>query len=712
MPAHSLGGSVVYSPTNPIANGTSLTVARVLPLLQLTSISNQGDFAPVVTEDALDTLCLQTQQIAARTGLLRGAWQGATFYNYADVVQDGANGANTQNYYFCAVQNTSSVWSSDLAAGDWVLAINVQQIAAYAAASAASATSAATSAASASSSVTTATTAAGNASTSASNAAASSTTATTQAGIATTQATNASGSSTAAATSATNASTSETNAATSAATATTQASSASTSATNAATSATSAAASAVLAGSTFTATSTTSNTIGTGSFTFTTQTNKGFQGGQFFQASNGANYITGTITSYNPSTGVLVVNASADNGSGTFTSWNIAVVGAPGQNGVGTGTVTSVSVTTANGVSGSVASATSTPAITVTLGAITPSSVNASGTVAGSNLSGTNTGDQTITLTGDVLGSGTGSFNTTIASKKVTAAKMNSGSATSGQVPIADGSNGIVYGTLAIGQVSGTGALASANNVTESTISLSDVTTLNVSTTKHGFAPKAPNDATKYLDGTGAYSRPGSSGVVRVKTQIFTSSGTYTPSTGMLYCQVECVGGGGNGGTSASTVGGGGGGGGAYGKSTISAASIGASQSLTVGGSGSASSFGAFLTSGAGSAGSNAVSSQGGPGGAGGTCTGADLLIFGGAGQGAGSISGYQGGGMGGSSVLGPGGGGGAGLQSPATSGPGANGSGYGGGGGGGGSANGGSGNSAGGSGAPGIVIVTEYCNV
>lgn len=40
------------------------------------------------------------------------------------------------------------------------------------------------------------------------------------------------------------------------------------------------------------------------------------------------------------------------------------------------GTVTSVSVVTANGVSGSVATATTTPAITLTLGAITPSSVN------------------------------------------------------------------------------------------------------------------------------------------------------------------------------------------------------------------------------------------------------------------------------------------------------------------------------------------------
>jgi len=54
------------------------------------------------------------------------------------------------------------------------------------------------------------------------------------------------------------------------------------------------------------------------------------------------------------------------------------------------GTVTNVSVTTANGVSGSVATSTTTPAITLTLGAITPSSVDSSGnisvTTAGSGL--------------------------------------------------------------------------------------------------------------------------------------------------------------------------------------------------------------------------------------------------------------------------------------------------------------------------------------
>src|SRR5579872_4646207 len=40
-----------------------------------------------------------------------------------------------------------------------------------------------------------------------------------------------------------------------------------------------------------------------------------------------------------------------------------------------------------------------------------------------------------------------------------------------------------------------------------------------------------------------------------VKVQKFTSGGTYTPSTGLLYCIIECVGGGGGGGAAAGTAG-------------------------------------------------------------------------------------------------------------------------------------------------------------
>ena len=67
-----------------------------------------------------------------------------------------------------------------------------------------------------------------------------------------------------------------------------------------------------------------------------------------------------------------------------------------------TGTVTSVSVTTANGVSGSVATNTTTPAITLTLGAITPTTVN------GITLSGTSTPTLAVTGTSSISGANTG----------------------------------------------------------------------------------------------------------------------------------------------------------------------------------------------------------------------------------------------------------------------------------------------------------------
>ena len=107
----------------------------------------------------------------------------------------------------------------------------------------------------------------------------------------------------------------------------------------------------------------------------------------------------------------------------------------------GGGTVTSVSVSGSNGITSSGSPITSTGTIALGLGAITPTSVVASGAVSGSNLSNTNTGDQTITLTGDVTGSGTGSFAATIAAGAVTNAKL------------AD-----MTGTVIKGRSSGTGA--------------------------------------------------------------------------------------------------------------------------------------------------------------------------------------------------------------------------------------------------------------
>ena len=58
------------------------------------------------------------------------------------------------------------------------------------------------------------------------------------------------------------------------------------------------------------------------------------------------------------------------------------------------------------------------------------------------------------------------------------------------------------------------GVLTNCSGYTDANLSTSDVTTNNLSITKHGFAPKAPNVATQYLDGTGAWSTPAGAGTV------------------------------------------------------------------------------------------------------------------------------------------------------------------------------------------------------
>jgi len=85
----------------------------------------------------------------------------------------------------------------------------------------------------------------------------------------------------------------------------------------------------------FLATSTTSNTIGAGALTFTTETGKLFWPGMWLTVSDAAapstNSMTTQITSYNDVTGALVINtpAAGVHGSGNKTSWLIALSGDP-----------------------------------------------------------------------------------------------------------------------------------------------------------------------------------------------------------------------------------------------------------------------------------------------------------------------------------------------------------------------------------------------
>ncbi len=434
-------GAGVATATGAISTAISQTATQTLVQGQAYSVTytitqSAGGLIPSIGDQAgtirstagtyMETIVAGATQTIAFTG---SGFTG-TLDNVTVNIASGP-GFEIQNPSAYTISGTSLTFATAPATGTNNIYVFAPSLLLGAASSAASQAIASAAAAltSETNSATSATASAASATTSASSATASASSATT----ATTQASNAS-------TSATNASTSETNSATSA--------------TASASAATAAAASAVSAGSTLTATSTTSNTVGTGNFTFTTQANKNFIAGQPIIASSAAaptSYIHGYVASYSGTS--LVITETDNGGSGSHADWNIAASGLQGPSGGGTGTVTTVSVATANGFSGTVANATTTPAITIIAGAIAPTSVN---TVV---LSGSSTPTLAVTGTTTVSGSNTGD-----------------------------------------------------QTISDATITTTDITTNNVSTSKHGFAPKAPNDATKFLDGTGAYSVPASSG--------------------------------------------------------------------------------------------------------------------------------------------------------------------------------------------------------
>lgn len=105
----------------------------------------------------------------------------------------------------------------------------------------------------------------------------------------------------------------------------------------------------------------------------------------------------------------------------------------------------------------------------------------------------------------------------------------NSASFTAWGIQMASAENASA-GILHVGAASSHISQGTVSALVEGDLSLTDITTANVSTTKHGFAPKLPNDATKYLDGTGSYSVPSGGGGVAPLWVPF--AGQFTPGTG------------------------------------------------------------------------------------------------------------------------------------------------------------------------------------
>jgi len=191
--------------------------------------------------------------------------------------------------------------------------------------------------------------------------------------------------------------------------------------------------------------------------------------------------------------------------------------------------------------------------------------------------------NQTVTLTGDVTGSGTGSFATTIANSAVSSAKIANAAVTSSKI----GTSAVTYP-----KIQNVTASSLLGNPTGSAAAPSEITL----GTNLSFAGSVLNATS------------GTSGVTSTNIQTFgTGSFTYTPTVGMQFCQVVAQGGGGGGGGCKAGAAGtsGASAGGSSGATVLgfyNAITIGASKSVVVGAGGAG---GLGILGGAGSDGNN-----------------------------------------------------------------------------------------------------------
>ena len=200
------------------------------------------------------------------------------------------------------------------------------------------------------------------------------------------------------------------------------------------------------------------------------------------------------------------------------------VVSAGAACGAGGGTVTSLSVTTANGISGSVANATTTPAITLNIAALDASKIGGGGV---------------STAEFNFLGTVTSNVQDQIDGKQGLDADLV---AIAGLSPSNDDfmqRKAGAWTNRTIAQVKTDLGLSGTNSgdqvISDATITTTDVTTNNATTSKHGFLKKLSNVATEYLDGTGNWSVPAGGGTVTpTSTDTLTNKTMDVEATGNL----------------------------------------------------------------------------------------------------------------------------------------------------------------------------------
>lgn len=160
--------------------------------------------------------------------------------------------------------------------------------------------------------------------------------------------------------------------------------------------------------------------------------------------------------------------------------------------------------------------------------------------------------------------------------------------------------------------------------------------TKNGTTALSGGEIKSGAVVTVFYDGTRFQLTDGGIGILSVVEQSFVATGTYTPTVGMIFCLVRAVGGGGAGGgtaavnNAAQAAVGVSGQAGAYSEGLFTAATVGASQAVTIGAGGTAGTAGANPGNAGGTTSLGALlTAVGGAGGSAGTATAATLAANG-----------------------------------------------------------------------------------